>query len=304
MSEELSLSPSRDQRVDAIIAAYLEAVDAGRTPDRQELLARHPDLAADLEVFFADHDRVDRLAQPLRPPSPPPSLGTEPDDGATGAYGAAEAATLASGGTTLVGPPLGTKVRYIGDYELLEELGRGGMGVVYKARQSKLNRLVALKMILAGEYAVVKELARFRSEGHAVARLQHPNIVQIFEVGEHDGHPYFSLEFVDGGSLAQKLDGTPLPPRPAAKLVETLARAMHAAHQAGVVHRDLKPRTVKILEQRRSGWPMCISVWRKRMIWAEAVLRGNRLQGMILPRQAVPRPFGVDRSPGGSAVPG
>jgi len=123
MSDELPPSPSRDQRVDAVIAAYLEAVDAGRTPDRQELLARHPDLAPDLEVFFADHDRVDQLAQPLRLPPPPPSPGTAPDDGATGAYGAAQPATLASAGTPLIGPPLGTKVRYIGDYELLEELG-------------------------------------------------------------------------------------------------------------------------------------------------------------------------------------
>src|SRR5665213_3615278 len=244
MSDVLDPSASRDQRVDALIAAYLEAVDAGRAPDRQKLLARHPELAPDLEAFFADHDRVDQLAQPLRLPSPPPSHRTEPEEGVTGVYGAAQPATLASGETPLIGPPLGTKVRYIGDYELLDELGRGGMGVVYKARQSKLNRLVALKMILAGEYAGEKELARFRTEAEAVARLQHPNIVQIFEVGEHDGHPYFSLEFVDGGSLAQKLDGTPLPPQQAARLVETLARAMHAAHQAGVVHRDLKPANV------------------------------------------------------------
>src|ERR1700687_2841574 len=102
MSEELSLSPSRDHRVDEIIAAYLEAVDAGRIPDRHELLARHPDLAAELEVFFADHDRVDQLAQPLRLPSPPPSLGAPPDDGATGAYGAAQPETLAAGETPLV----------------------------------------------------------------------------------------------------------------------------------------------------------------------------------------------------------
>jgi WD40 repeat protein/tRNA A-37 threonylcarbamoyl transferase component Bud32 len=244
MSDELDPSPSRDQRVDALIAAYLEAVDAGRAPDRQELLARHPELASELEAFFADHDRVDQLAQPLRVPSPPPSQRTEPEEGVTGVYGATQPAKLASGETPLIGPPLGTKVRYIGDYELLEELGRGGMGVVYKARQSKLNRLVALKMILAGEYAGDKEVARFRTEAEAVARLQHPNIVQIFEVGEHDGHPYFSLEFVDGGSLAQQLDGTPLPPQQAARLVETLARAMHAAHQAGVVHRDLKPANV------------------------------------------------------------
>jgi eukaryotic-like serine/threonine-protein kinase len=252
MSEEHSLSPSRDHRVDAIIAAYLEAVDAGGTPDRQELLARHPDLAAELEVFFADHDRVDQLAQPLRLPSPPPSQRTEPEEGITGLYGAAQPATLASGETPLLGPSLGTKIRYIGDYELLEELGRGGMGVVYKARQTTLGRLVALKMILAGEHAGPKELARFRGEGEAVARLQHPHIVQIFEVGDYDGHPYFSLEFVDGGSLAQKLDGAPWPPRPAARLVETLARAMQVAHQAGIVHRDLKPGNVLLT---RDGQP-------------------------------------------------
>src|SRR2546421_12007988 len=99
-------------------------------------------------------------------------------------------------------------------------------------------------MVLAGEHAGSEELARFRTEAEAVARLQHPNIVQIYEVGEQDGRPYCSLEFVDGGSLAQKLQGTPLPARQAAELVETLARAMHAAHQRGIVHRDLKPANV------------------------------------------------------------
>src|SRR5450755_2016813 len=108
MSEEPIPSASRDQRVDEIIAAYLEAVDAGQAPDRQVLLARHPDLAAELEVFFADHDRVDQLAQPLRLPSPPPSQRTEPEEGATGLYGASEAATLAPREATLLGPPLGT----------------------------------------------------------------------------------------------------------------------------------------------------------------------------------------------------
>ncbi len=129
-------------------------------------------------------------------------------------------------------------------YEILGILGRGGMGVVYQARQIRLKRFVALKMILAGAHAGAEELARFRTEAEAVARLQHPNIVQIYEVGEQDGRPYFSLEFVDGGSLAQKLVGTPLPARQAAGLVETLARAMHAAHERGIVHRDLKPANV------------------------------------------------------------
>ena len=129
-------------------------------------------------------------------------------------------------------------------YEILSELGRGGMGVVYKARQLKLGRLVALKMILTGGHAGEADLARFRTEAEAIARLQHPNIVQIHEVGEHGGLPYFSLEFCAGGSLEKKLAGTPLPPKEAATLVETLARAMHAAHEKGVIHRDLKPANV------------------------------------------------------------
>jgi serine/threonine protein kinase len=129
-------------------------------------------------------------------------------------------------------------------YEILGELGRGGMGVVYKARQRGLNRLVALKMILDGDHAAPAQLARFRREAEAVARLQHPNIVQIHEIGEQDGRPFFSMELVSGGSLARHLDGTPLNPRAAAELVETLARAVHAAHQCGIVHRDLKPANI------------------------------------------------------------
>jgi tetratricopeptide (TPR) repeat protein len=118
------------------------------------------------------------------------------------------------------------------------------MGVVYKARDRKLERTVALKMILGGGHAGPAELARFRTEAHALARLRHPGIVQIYEIGEAEGRPYFSLEFCDGGSLRSRLDGTPLPPGQAAELVLSLALAMHAAHQAGVVHRDLKPANV------------------------------------------------------------
>jgi tetratricopeptide (TPR) repeat protein len=129
-------------------------------------------------------------------------------------------------------------------YEILGVLGRGGMGIVYRARQVKAKRLVAVKMILARSGAAEPERARFRTEAEAVARLQHPNIVQIFEVGEHDGLPFFSLEFVEGGTLAAKLAGTPLPPRQAATLSAALAHAMHAAHTAGVIHRDLKPANV------------------------------------------------------------
>jgi WD40 repeat protein len=122
------------------------------------------------------------------------------------------------------------------------------MGVVYRARQTRLGRVVALKMILAGSHAGPEDLARFRIEAQAVARLSHPNIVQIHEVGEQDGRPFFSLEFCPGGSLASKLDGTPLPPERAAELVETVARAVQAAHDKGIVHRDLKPANVLLAE--------------------------------------------------------
>jgi WD40 repeat protein/tRNA A-37 threonylcarbamoyl transferase component Bud32 len=129
-------------------------------------------------------------------------------------------------------------------YQVLEELGRGGMGVVYKARQIGLNRIVALKMLRSGMQAEAIELARFRAEAEAVAALQHPNIVQIFEVGEYNGVPFFSLEYVEGGNLAQKLKGTPQQPRFAAQLSVVLARAIHAAHERGIIHRDLKPGNV------------------------------------------------------------
>jgi serine/threonine-protein kinase len=133
----------------------------------------------------------------------------------------------------------------VAGYDILGVLGRGAMGVVYKARQRGLNRLVALKMILSGAHASEHELGRFRTEAEAVARIQHPNIVQIYEVGEEDGRPYFSLEFVDGGSLDRKIKGgKPLPPDEAARLVQALASGMDCAHRVNVIHRDLKPANV------------------------------------------------------------
>jgi hypothetical protein len=133
-------------------------------------------------------------------------------------------------------------------YEIHEELGRGGMGVVYKARQLSLNRFVALKMILAGPYAGADQLARFRVEAESVARLQHAGIVQIHEIGSHAGHSYLALEYVPGGTLTRRCGGQPLPPDEAARLVEALARAVQYAHQRGVVHRDLKPGNVLLTE--------------------------------------------------------
>ncbi|HLW66554.1 MAG TPA: bifunctional serine/threonine protein kinase/MFS transporter [Gemmataceae bacterium] len=126
-------------------------------------------------------------------------------------------------------------------FDVLEELGRGGMGVVYKARQVGLNRLVAIKMILGGEHAGEQDRERFRTEAEAIARLQHPNIVQIYEIGDHHGTPFVVLEFCDDGSLSHKLRGTPLPAAEAAEIIEALASGMQHAHQHGIIHRDLKP---------------------------------------------------------------
>ncbi len=144
------------------------------------------------------------------------------------------------------GPPLG--MPEIPGYEMLGELARGGMGIVYKARQQDLNRIVALKVIRAGANAGEAERARFRTEARAVAGLQHPYVVQIYEVGEHEGLLFLCLEYCSGGSLADNLGSGPLPPEQAARLMEQIAQAVHAAHQRGIIHRDLKPANVLLFE--------------------------------------------------------
>jgi serine/threonine protein kinase len=154
------------------------------------------------------------------------------------------AATLADGRGKLGITSRGRKLPVVPGYEIIEEIGRGGMGVVYRARQLVLHRTVALKMVLTGFHAESKNLARLRAEAATLARLQHPNIVQIYDVGEADGRPYFVFEFVAGGSLAQHIQGKPQPVRTASQLVETLARAVQAAHDNGVIHRDLKPANI------------------------------------------------------------
>jgi WD40 repeat protein/tRNA A-37 threonylcarbamoyl transferase component Bud32 len=177
-------------------------------------------------------------ASPPQPTEAATLLVTSSSPGASGDFGSVSDRSEGGAWPTVEG------------YEILAEMGRGGMGVVYKARQAGLKRIVALKMILSGGHASAVELARFKSEAEAIARLQHPNIVHINAVGESEGRPYFSLEFVDGGSLADRLDGTPWPPADAALIVETLAQAMQAAHEQNIIHRDLKP--ANILLQKRS----------------------------------------------------
>src|SRR5262249_32306115 len=126
-------------------------------------------------------------------------------------------------------------LKQVGDYDILAEVGRGGMGVVYKARHRGLRRTAALKMVLAGEVASPTQELRFRLEAELAARVQHPNIVQVYEIGSHQEPPFLAMEWVEGGSLANRLDGKPWPPHEAALLLETLARAIHVAHGEGVV---------------------------------------------------------------------
>ncbi len=216
-------------------------------------------------VGLAEASRTD--AAQTAPPPPDPSQGTAefPSQGAATETPADPAATvglpdaptdrIAAGsssdnGTIAQAPPSAAKLAsilhgvHVPGYEILSELGRGGMGVVYKARQVGLNRLVALKMILAGGHAGERELARFRVEAEAIAKLQHPHIVQVYEIDTADGRPYFCLEFVDGGPLDKKLGGDPQPFREAAELVRKLAEAMDYAHRRHIIHRDLKPANV------------------------------------------------------------
>ncbi len=140
--------------------------------------------------------------------------------------------------------PVSERIRYFGDYELDHEIARGGMGVVYAARQVTLNRRVAVKMILAGHLADEERVRRFYAEAEAAANLKHPNIVSIHEVGSHKGQHYFSMDFVDGENLAEYTRGKPLPALQAATIVKLIAAAIHYAHQRGVLHRDLKPSNI------------------------------------------------------------
>jgi hypothetical protein len=223
--------------------------------DPGEYLQRFPAYRQELTAWLQTPPEYDdRAARPDIDGTPPgaPAAGApggpgeDPDRATPGGPALRDSAAPPPTGPQLTpSPEGGTPARpAVPGYEVLGVLGQGGMGVVYQARHIALHRVVALKMILRGDHEGPEQRQRFRTEAEAVARLQHPNVVQIHEVGEHDGLPFFSLEFCPGGNLERKLGGTPLPPREAARLVQALARAMQAAHERGIVHRDLKPANV------------------------------------------------------------
>jgi serine/threonine-protein kinase len=196
-----------------------ELLNSHATPE--EVCNTCPELLPEVRARWQQLCRLQAQLDALFPP--PSEQGNQPPGAATGEK---------------------TELPQIPGYEVQAVLGRGGMGVVFRARHLRLGRLVALKMALAGAYTGLHERERFQREAEAVASLRHANIVQIHDVGDHQGRPYLTMEFVEGGSLAQKLAGTPQPARAAAALLATLARAMQAAHQGGIVHRDLKPANI------------------------------------------------------------
>lgn len=224
-----------------VLAALVDELSDQNGPEAQALLERmaadHPALAGQLRELFAAMLVTDAVAEH--------SAVIE-----TGHRARAADTTIGRDTATPPAfPPPAAAVTLpleFGDYELVEEIGRGGMGVVYRAVQKSLARTVAIKMLLRRDLASPADLARFRSEAEAAAQLDHPGIVSIFEVGEWDGHPFYSMQFVEGTTLARKLLEGPLPDREAAHLVAKVADAVQAAHARGVLHRDLKPSNILI----------------------------------------------------------
>ena len=244
--------PPVDDPLDDVINAYLEARQAGREPNRRGLLDAHPALADDLERFFAAHDDMERLTRPLRDVA----MAARVDDTA-----------LHDG----PGRRLPFPVEF-GDYVLLEILGEGGMGIVYRAHHRLLNRDVALKQILGGPMARESDVERFRIEAEAVAQLQHPNIVAIHDVGEHEGRHYLTMSLIEGGSLADRLGRFRNDPRAAARLMADVAGAVQHAHERGILHRDLKPSNILVDRDVR---PHVTDFGLARRIGSESTLTGS-----------------------------
>ena len=219
----------RDRDSDEVLVTLLdelvEQAQAGQASSLEDVIAQHPELERELRELWATVQMAE-------------DFGSFPDlfDENTSDWPNA----VPSSGSGGVLP------RDCGDYELLKELGRGGMGVVYQARQKSLDRIVALKMVLRGDLASSLDLARFRAEAEAAAQLHHPHIVPLYEVGEIEGRPFFSMKLIEGTTLARRLADGPLPSRLAAEMLAPVCRAIADAHRRGVLHRDLKPSNILI----------------------------------------------------------
>lgn len=216
--------PTSDERLADLLDELLLLQQQGKPVHLDQFLRRAPDLADELRQLWATIQMAEDFVS--NPSDDEPSLAWT-----------AMPATPA---------PATELPRRVGDFELLEELGRGGMGIVYRARQLDLNRIVALKMLLQGDLASETDLERFRTEAEAAARLDHPHIVHLYEVGDLDGRPYFTMRYVEGTNLTRRLIDGPLPPRDAARLLIPVCRAIAHAHRQGVLHRDLKPSNILI----------------------------------------------------------